>query len=128
MWHARDVPHLPGFSIAVMQFEQGCRSIGNTHFYTVSSGGDCAGDLGLLLKYASQLPRLRSLDLTNAYISGSIPNGLSFPYLTTLFLGSNFVSVRSWSLVCCWAGLIYIPCLQLQALAVILDACQAGHL
>ncbi|CAK0772056.1 hypothetical protein CVIRNUC_003924 [Coccomyxa viridis] len=50
------------------------------------------GDLGLVLKYAFQLPQLKSLDLTNAYVSGSIPNGLSAPHLTTLLLGSNHVS------------------------------------
>ena len=68
--------------------------MGKTCTYVVPSGGDNAGDLGLVLKYAFQLPRLKSLDLTNAYVSGSIPDGLSAPYLTTLFLGSNHVSVR----------------------------------
>ena len=63
------------------------------------SRGDDAGELGLVLKYAFQLPRLKSLDLTNAYVSGSIPSGLSAPYLTTLLLGSNAVSVGSCSLV-----------------------------
>ena len=73
--------------------------MGKTHTYVSPSRGDSAGDLGLVLKYAFQLPRLKSLDLTNAYVSGSIPSGLSAPYLTTLLLGSNAVSVRSCSLV-----------------------------
>ena len=52
-----------------------------------------AGDLGSVLRIASELPRLASLDLTNQYLEGTIPSGLSFPLLQTLLLRSNNIQV-----------------------------------
>ena len=87
--------------------------MGKTFADMIPSRGDGVGDLGLVLKYAFQLPWLKSLDLTNAYVSGSIPSGLSAPNLTTLLLGSNSVSVRLCFSVLCWSGVICALILRL---------------
>lgn len=52
-----------------------------------------AGNLTSVLWIASKLPRLASLDFRNQFLTGTIPNGLSFPSLQTLLVRSNGVQV-----------------------------------
>ncbi len=52
-----------------------------------------AGNLTSVLLLASKLPRLALLDFRNQFLTGTIPNGLTFPSLQTLLLRSNGIQV-----------------------------------
>ena len=46
-----------------------------------------------MLTILQRLPKLATLDFTNAYLAGSIPSNLTFPALQALLLSSNDIRV-----------------------------------